>query len=65
MTQSREYLTLGGVLYEGFEMLDFYGPLEMFGILSSRIKIVTVAEYAGPIYASQGPQTVAEFDYTN
>ena len=25
--------TLGAVLYEGFELLDLYGPLEMFGAL--------------------------------
>ena len=65
MSDSKGNLTLGGVLYDGFEMLDFYGPLEMFGMLSSRIKIVTVAEHTGPVSASQGPQTIAEFNYDN
>src|SRR5262245_23388481 len=36
--------TLGAVLYEGFELLDLYGPLEMFGSIGAGLKIVTVAE---------------------
>jgi putative intracellular protease/amidase len=50
-------------VYEGFELLDLYGPLEMFGSLDDQIKIVTVAATKGPIASFQGPQTVAEFDY--
>ena len=33
--------TLGAVLYKGFELLDLYGPLEMFGSLDKEIRIVT------------------------
>ena len=35
---------LGAVLYENFELLDLYGPLEMFGDIVPDLKIVTVAE---------------------
>ena len=46
-------------------MLDLYGPLEMFGMLKSEIKIITVAESVNPVSSHPGPQTVAEFDYQN
>ena len=29
-------LTLGAVLYEGFELLDMFGPLEMFTALAPK-----------------------------
>jgi len=34
--------TLGAVLYEDFELLDLYGPLEMFGSIGAELRIVTV-----------------------
>lgn len=62
---------LGAVLYPGFEMLDYFGPLEMFSILGSeRLRIHTVAENAGPVAAAMGmegptgPQVIAEHDFT-
>jgi transcriptional regulator GlxA family with amidase domain len=63
MTSLKDPLTLGAVLYEGFELLDLYGPLEMFGNLKPQIEIITVAEEAGLVSSFQGPQTVAEFGY--
>lgn len=54
---------LGAVLYEDFELLDLYGPLEMFGCLSEEIEIVTVAEQKGPVRSTPGPETVAHFDF--
>jgi len=65
MTSLKSPLTLGAILYEGFELLDLYGPLEMFGNLKPQVEIVTVAEKAGPVSSFQGPQTVADFDYQN
>src|ERR1700690_588384 len=51
---------VGAVLFEGFEMLDFYGPLELFGLLDSAARITIVAEKAGPVRSSHGPCGVAE-----
>jgi putative intracellular protease/amidase len=65
MTSQQNPLTLGAVLYDGFELLDLYGPLEMFGHLKPDVGILTVAEKEGPISSFQGPQTVAEYDYGN
>jgi transcriptional regulator GlxA family with amidase domain len=52
-------------LYPQFELLDLYGPLEMFGCLGDALKIVTVAEQAGPVRSTPGPNTVAEFSFAN
>ena len=53
---------LGAVLYENFELLDLYGPLEMFGSLGPDVQIVTIAETTGPVRSFQGPKTLAEVD---
>lgn len=55
--------TLGIVLYPRFELLDAYGPAEIFGNLAGRIKVVTVAQKAGPVASTQGPQGVADFSF--
>ena len=55
MTQTQR--TLGAIFYDKFELLDNYGPLEMFGSVGPELRIVTVAEKAGPVASVQGPQT--------
>jgi len=57
---SQQVRTLGALLYDQFELLDLYGPLEMFGSLGPELRIVTVAEKAGPVASAQGPRTLAE-----
>ena len=45
-------LILGAVLYEGFELLDLFGPLEMFTALPPEaLEVVMIAQQAGPILA--------------
>lgn len=39
----------GATLYESFELLDLYDPLEMFGNIYSEIKIVTAAKLSVPM----------------
>ena len=58
-------MRLGAVLYNDFELLDAYGPLEMFGCLGDELEIVVIAENKGPVKSSGGPQTVAEYDFTD
>ena len=58
-------LTLGALLYPDFELLDLYGPLEMFGTLSDEVNIVTVADSTGSVASAQGPKTVADTDFDN
>lgn len=54
---------LGIVLYEGFEPLDVYGPVEVFGNVGPRLKLHIVAEKAGPVKSILGAATVAEFGF--
>ena len=61
MSTDKKALTLGAILYEGFELLDLYGPLEMFGNLKPQVEILTVAEGIGAVASFQGPQTIADF----
>jgi transcriptional regulator GlxA family with amidase domain len=50
---------LGAVLYPDFELLDVFGPLEMFGVLQGIVEIKLVAEKAGPVRSAQGPESLA------
>jgi transcriptional regulator GlxA family with amidase domain len=52
--------TLGALLYKDFEVLDLFGPLEMFGNLPGQVEVVTVAEEAGPVRSAQGPRVHAD-----
>ncbi|MBI5570300.1 MAG: DJ-1/PfpI family protein [Desulfomonile tiedjei] len=63
MTEQIKGRTLGGILYKGFELLDLYGPLEMFGQVGPELRIVTVAQQTESIRSYQGPQTVAEYSF--
>lgn len=57
--------TLGVVLYPEFEVLDAFGPIEMFGNLPGMIEVVTVAEKAGPVTSAQGPAVVARYGFAD
>jgi transcriptional regulator GlxA family with amidase domain len=64
MTERNATRTLGAVIYENFELLDLFGPLEMFGNIVPGIKIVTVAEQPGSVPSAQGPKTIAEYGFS-
>ncbi len=64
MTERNVTRTLGAVIYENFELLDLFGPLEMFGNIVPGIKIVTVAEQPGSVRSAQGPKTVTEYGFS-
>ncbi|MGI9325011.1 MAG: DJ-1/PfpI family protein [Pseudomonadales bacterium] len=52
-------MRLAAILYNDFELLDLFGPLEMFGTLRDEIEIVMVAEQPGLVSSYQGPQAQA------
>lgn len=52
--------TIGVLVFDCFELLDVFGPLEMFGNKPESFKIHMVAEFAGTIASAQGPKVVAE-----
>lgn len=66
--------TVAVVLFEGFTVLDAYGPIQAFGACAERLpdgtfhrhyKVVTVAEQAGPVRSGEGPATLADFSFAD
>ena len=61
---------VGAILYPGFEMLDTFGPLEMYSVLGKeQVEIVVIAQEAGPLAAALGadgplaPRVVADYSF--
>jgi putative intracellular protease/amidase len=57
--------TLGVVLYEGFESLDVYGPVEVFNNVPLVLKVVMVAEKRGPVVSAQGKTSIADYGFAD
>ena len=57
MTRKR---TIGVVLFEDFELLDVFGPLEMFGMASEHFEIRLISETSGVVASRQGPKSVID-----
>ena len=55
--------TLGILLFNGFEVLDAYGPIELWGNMKTRVQVVTIAAKRGEITSTQGPKTLADYGY--
>ena len=56
----RSKRTIGVVLFEGFELLDVFGPLEMFGLEADHFEIRLIAEHGGVVASRQGPKSVSD-----
>ena len=56
----RSKRTLGVVLFEGFELLDVFGPLEMFGLAAEHFEIRLIAENGGVVASRQGPKSICD-----
>ncbi len=53
-------LTVGAVLYPGFEMLDMFGPLEMFSMMPANpTRILMLGETGEPVRAAMGQEVGA------
>jgi len=59
--------TLGVVLFPEFELLDVFGPLEVFGnrVVQHHYRVCTVAETAGPVASAQGPRAIADHAFAS
>ncbi|HEY7205818.1 MAG TPA: DJ-1/PfpI family protein [Methylomirabilota bacterium] len=62
------------VLFEGFTVLDVYGPVQAFasvrlprpdGSWHRLFEIVTIAEKAGPVKSGEGPTTHADYAFVD
>ncbi|MEM7077638.1 MAG: DJ-1/PfpI family protein [Pseudomonadota bacterium] len=58
-------MRLGAILYQNFELLDAYGPLEMFGCLGGELEICVIAEEAGTVRSSAGPATAVDHTFAD
>ena len=56
---------IGAVIFDGFEMLDYYGPLEMFAMHRDAFEILAVGENADGAKASGGPITVPDATFAD
>jgi putative intracellular protease/amidase len=56
---------LGVILFPDFELLDVFGPVEMFANLQGSVDVLMVAERAGPVRSAQGPAVVAEAGFAD
>jgi putative intracellular protease/amidase len=56
-------LSLAVVLFEGFELLDVFGPLEMFGLLPEQFEIFLIAEIGDIVASSQGPKSLVDYRF--
>lgn len=57
MSSPRRPVTV--VLCDGFEVLDVFGPVELFGRLPEEYPVTFVAPVAGPVRSSQGVEVIA------
>ncbi len=69
---SLDALKVGALLYPGFEMLDMFGPLEMFSLIPDPgADIKMIAEHKGPVHAAlgsaigAGPAVVADYNFSD
>ena len=53
--------SIGVVLFHEFELLDVFGPLEMYGMADDHFDICMVAEERGEVASRQGPKSVVEY----
>ncbi len=56
--------TICALLFERFELLDVFGPLEAWGIhaqAAGGLRIVTAAENSGAVRSAQGPGVIADY----
>ena len=55
--------SVGAVIFPGFEMLDYYGPLELFSMHREALSIQAVAQVNEPVSASGGPATLPDVTF--
>ena len=57
-------LNVGVLLYPGFEIIDVFGPTQMWGYIPD-FKLIMVAEKEGPVRSAQGTLAYAEYAFDN
>lgn len=57
-------LTLGAIIHNDFELLDLYGPLEMFGCVP-QVEIKIIAESMDGVKSAQGPRAMPDYTFAD
>jgi putative intracellular protease/amidase len=74
MTDTSTPTRVAVVLFDGFTVLDMYGPVQAFGscrlpqpdgTVRQLFEVFTVAERKGPIKGAQGPSTHADYTFAD
>ena len=58
-------LSIAVVLFQDFELLDVFGPLEMFGLLHENFELCLAAESGDIVASRQGPRSVVDQVFTD
>jgi len=56
---------LGVLVFPGFETLDAFGPLQMFGNVRDAVETVLVSQDGGSAASSQGQSVVVDYDFAS
>ena len=54
--------TIGLLIFPGFELLDVFGPVEMFGAIPDKVKVVLIGTSSGNIKSNQGTSILVDTD---
>ena len=57
--------TIGALIFPDYELLDMFGPLEMFGMLEDAPEIKMVAATSDPVASRQGPKTTVDATFAD
>jgi putative intracellular protease/amidase len=55
---------VGVVLYPGFEVLDVFGPVEMWAYVPD-FQVIMISQNGGAVKSAQGVSTVADYSFAN
>ena len=58
-------MKVAALLFDEFELLDVFGPLEMLGMLPEHFEIHLVAENKGAVKSAQGPASVIDESFSH
>lgn len=53
------------VLFDGFELLDVFGPAELFGMRPEQLRVDYLAPTREPVHSIQGVAVVPDFTYSD
>ena len=57
--------SVAAVIFDRFELLDLFGPLEMFGMYPDTFDLQMVAEHSGSVASAQGPRSMVDVTFSD